>query len=143
MRQANPEDRAELVGTCLREPRGEEATNARNVVALDMADKFGDAQAPSLGSNEPQQLPTDPATTKRRTNVDRDPSPFTVDFDIHETDGLVAQQADPSVAGRALLNDQPPLQVGSVEVGVQASLPFLVLGEPACDERREIPRQRR
>jgi hypothetical protein len=57
-------------------------------------------------------------------------------------DGLVAEQAHPSVADRVLLHERPPLQASSVEVGVEASLPFLILCEPGRDERRKIPRQR-
>jgi hypothetical protein len=121
------------------EPGGDEATAARNVVALHAAYKFGDAQGPRLGGSEPQQLLADPATTELATNVDRGSCSFTIDLDVVETDGLVVQQADPSVAGRVLPDEQPPLQAGSVEVGVEASLPCLVLCEPAGDECRKNP----
>jgi len=103
-RYAKPEGGAQLVDASLREPSGEEATNARHVVALCAGDKFGNAQARSLGGSEPHQLLTYPATTKLATNVDGDASPFAIDLDVDEPDALVVQEANPSVPNRSLLN---------------------------------------
>jgi hypothetical protein len=102
----------------------DEAADARNVVVLHAAHKFGDAQGPPLGGSEPRQLLADPATTELNTNVDRDSCLFTVDLKVDETDGLAVQHAHPSVAGRVLLEERPPLQASSIEVGVEASPPF-------------------
>jgi hypothetical protein len=141
--QSKPEDGTELVRADLREPRCEKAANARGVVALSVADKFRDAQAPCLGSSEPQQVPSDSATSKLTTNVDGDISPFAIDLNVGEPDTLVLQEANPSVPDRGLLNKSPPCQVSSVEADVKALRPFLVLGEPGSDQRGKIPRQRR
>jgi hypothetical protein len=97
---------------------------------------------PSAGS-QPQQLLADPATPKFAANVDGDASPFAIDFDVDEADALVAQEAYPSVPDRRLLDELPPLQAGPVEVGIEPALPFLILCEPASDQRREFPCQRR
>jgi hypothetical protein len=115
--------RSELVRSRRGEPGGDEATDARNVVVLHAAHKFGDAQGPPLGDSEPQQLLADTATTELATNVDRDSCSFTIDLNVDETDGLAVQHADPSVADRVLLYERPPLKAGSVEVGVEASCP--------------------
>jgi len=99
--------------------------------------------ARSLGSGEPQQPLADPATTKLAANVDGDASPFAVDFYVDEANALVAQEPYPSVPVRRLLNELPPLQARPVEVGIEPALPFLIVCEPAPDQRRKLPRQRR
>jgi hypothetical protein len=67
------------------------------------------------------------------------PSTSTVD----EANALVAQEPYPSVPVRRLLNELPPLQARPVEVGIEPALPFLIVCEPAPDQRRKLPRQRR
>jgi hypothetical protein len=81
-------------------------------------------------------LLADPATTELATNVDRDACSFTLDLEVEKSDRFVVQEANPSVSGRIVLNEPPPLQVSSVEVAVKPSPPFLVPYEPACGKRR-------
>jgi hypothetical protein len=88
-------------------------------------------QEPSLGGEQPQELLTDPATTKLATNVDREASSVTIDLDIDEPEPLAVEQTNPSVPARIPINERPP-PTSSQGVRVEAALPFLVVSEPAC-----------